>query len=130
MPNAINWLVASIIILLIDIPWLVFQMPNSQKMVAKIQGSPLRFRGWAAIPVYIALGYLLLQQNSMIGAVASGLAVYAVYDFTNLAIFDAYPIRTAVEDCLWGGFLFGTAYFIHRKAMPSVKGLVSALGGK
>jgi uncharacterized membrane protein len=126
----VNWLLASTIILLIDIPWLLFQMPNSQKMVSKIQGSPLRFRAWAAIPVYIALGYLLLQQTSVLGAVASGLAVYAVYDFTNVAIFDAYPIKTAVEDCLWGGFLFGIAYTIHRMAMPSVKGLVSALGGK
>ena len=126
----LSWLVASVLMLIIDIPWLVYQMPVWEKMVLKIQGSPLRFRGWAAIPVYAALGYLLLQQTSVLGAAASGVAVYAVYDFTNLSIFDAYSVRTAVEDSLWGGVLFATAYFIHRKAMPSVKGLVSAVGGK
>ena len=130
MISITSWLLASVLMLLVDIPWLVYQMPVWEKMVLQIQGSPLRFRGWAAIPVYVALGYLLLQQTSVLGAAASGVAVYAVYDFTNLSIFNAYPLQTAIADSLWGGVLFATAYFIHRKAMPSVKGLVSALGGK
>ena len=112
-----KWLFASILIFLIDIPWLIYQGSASQKMVSSIQGSPLRFRAWAAIPVYIALGYLLLQQKSVQSAAASGAAVYAVYDFTNLAIFDKYPLSFAIQDTLWGGVLFSLAYLLFsRKA--------------
>jgi len=108
-------LTASLILLLIDIPWLLFQSSASQKMVAGIQGSPLRFRLWSAIPVYLALGYLLLQQTSVQGAAASGLCVYAVYDFTNYAIFEQYPLSFAIQDTLWGGVLFAAAFWLLRK---------------
>jgi len=108
-------LVASLIILVIDIPWLLFQHSASQKMVAGIQGSPLRFRLWSAIPVYLALGYLLLQQKSVQGAAIAGLCVYAVYEYTNYAIFDKYPLSFVIQDTLWGGVLFGLAYWLLRK---------------
>jgi uncharacterized membrane protein len=103
-------ILASFLLLIIDIPWLLLQSSTFQKTVADIQGSPLRVKGWAAIPVYLALGYLLLQQKSAIGAAASGACVYAVYDFTTLAIFDKYPLYVAVLDTLWGGVLFSLGF--------------------
>ena len=33
-------------------------------------------------------------------------AVYAVYDFTVMAIFKDYPLYLALGDTLWGGILF------------------------
>jgi uncharacterized membrane protein len=103
-------LLASLIILIIDIPWLLLQGSTFKKTVADIQGSPLRVKGWAAIPVYLALGNLLVQQKSAAAAAASGACVYAVYDFTTLAIFDKYPLHVAVLDTLWGGVLFGLGF--------------------
>jgi uncharacterized membrane protein len=103
-------LTASFLLLLIDLPWLLFQGASYQKVVSSIQGSPLRLRAWAAIPVYLALGYLLLQQKSALSAAASGACVYAVYDFTTLAIFDKYPLYIALLDTLWGGVLFALAF--------------------
>jgi len=41
-----------------------------------------------------------------------GAAVYAVYDFTSLAILTKYSPTIAVADVLWGGVLFGTVYSI------------------
>jgi uncharacterized membrane protein len=35
-----------------------------------------------------------------------GAAVYAVYDFTNLAMFKNYTLSFALMDTLWGGALF------------------------
>jgi uncharacterized membrane protein len=32
--------------------------------------------------------------------------VYAVYDFTNVAIFEDYDWKFAIADSLWGGILF------------------------
>ena len=103
-------LIASLIILILDIPWLLLQGSTFKKTVADIQGSPLRVKGWAAIPVYLALGYLLVQQKSATAAAASGACVYAVYDFTTLAMFDNYPLKVALLDTLWGGVLFGIGF--------------------
>lgn len=103
-------LLAAVILLVLDIPWLLLQGSTFSKTVSDIQGSPLRVRWWAAIPVYLALGYLLLQQKSAAAAAASGACVYAVYDFTTLAMFDKYPLYVAVLDTLWGGVLFGLGF--------------------
>jgi uncharacterized membrane protein len=40
-----------------------------------------------------------------------------VYEFTNLAIFDKYPLSFVIQDTLWGGVLFSLAYLLFsRKA--------------
>jgi uncharacterized membrane protein len=109
-------LVAMIIIILIDIPWLTLQMTASQKMFSEIQGGrAVRMTLWPAVVVYIALAYLLLLQTSVRGAFLSGAAVYAVYDFTNLAVFKDYSLGFAVADTLWGGVLFSIAYLLVKR---------------
>ncbi|MGI9554420.1 MAG: DUF2177 family protein, partial [Vampirovibrionia bacterium] len=42
-----------------------------------------------------------------------GLFIYAVYDFTNLALIDGYRLDLAIIDSLWGSTLFAltTALF-------------------
>lgn len=105
-------LVAALLLIALDIPWLLATYSRSQAMFSSIQRSPLQMRMAAAIPVYAALSYLLLQQTSVAGAAASGVAVYAVYDFTNLLVFKNYTLEFAVADTLWGGVLFSTSYYI------------------
>lgn len=105
-----------IIIILIDIPWLAFQMSPSQKMFSEIQGGrAVRMTLWPAVIVYIALAYLLLLQTSMSGAFLSGAAVYAVYEFTNMAVFKDYSLGFAIADTLWGGVLFAIAYLLVKR---------------
>ena len=113
-----KFVVAMIIIILIDIPWLAFQMSPSQKMFSEIQGKPVRMTLWPAVIVYIALAYLLLLQTSMSGAFLSGAAVYAVYEFTNMAVFKDYSLGFAVADTLWGGVLFAIAYLLVKRIFP------------
>ena len=113
-----KFVVAMIIFILIDIPWLAFQMSPSQKMFSEIQGKPVRMTLWPAVIVYIALAYLLLLQTSMSGAFLSGAAVYAVYEFTNMAVFKDYSLGFAVADTLWGGVLFAIAYLLVKRIFP------------
>jgi uncharacterized membrane protein len=108
-------LLAPFLLILLDIPWLWFTSQGAKGSLAmfeKIQGVPVRFLLWPAVIVYIALAFLLLQQTSVQGAFLNGAAVYAVYDFTNLAILKDYTIQFAVMDTLWGGTLFALAYYI------------------
>jgi uncharacterized membrane protein len=117
--STVKMLLAPFLLLAIDIPWLWSTSGSSLAMFNKIQGVPVRFSLWPAVIVYIALAYLLLQQTSVKGAFLNGAAVYAVYDFTNLAILKDYTLQFAVTDTLWGGTLFAIAHYILNVKWPS-----------
>jgi uncharacterized membrane protein len=103
----------SLLLLVLDIPWLLLMSSTWQATIRGIQsGEAPYFRTWAAIPVYIALAYLLLQASSAEQAALMGLATYAVFDFTNLTIFKQYPLSIAIADSVWGAILFYAAYSI------------------
>jgi uncharacterized membrane protein len=91
---------------LFDLPWLLAIGETAQKLVLRIQGSELSLRFAPAFVVYLALAYLVLQVDTPFEAFKMGAAVYAVYDFTNLAMFKNYTLSFALMDTLWGGILF------------------------
>jgi uncharacterized membrane protein len=115
MQDTIKFLIALVLIPLIDAPWLYMTANSSLAMFEKIQGVPVRLSLWPLLPVYSALAYLLIQQTSVTGAFLNGMAVYAVYDFTNLSLFKNYSLEFAVTDTLWGGVLFATAHYLLSK---------------
>lgn len=100
----------ALIIAIIDLPYLMLVSSQFRPMIAAIQGSPLQFRLSAAIPVYLALGYLLTFASSWRSAALIGAATYAVYDFTNYATLTKYPLMFALQDTLWGGTLMAIAF--------------------
>jgi uncharacterized membrane protein len=105
------FLTTSLLLILIDAPWLYLNSASSVRWITSIQGGVRpAFRLWPAIPVYLALAYLLLQTTSVTQAFLYGVATYAVYDFTMLAVFRDYPLFTACSDALWGGVLFALTY--------------------
>ena len=95
-----------LLLALVDLPWLLMIGETAQKLVFRIQGSDLQLRFVPAFVVYLALAYLVLQTESPVEAFKMGVAVYAVYDFTNLAMFKNYTLQFALMDTLWGGILF------------------------
>jgi hypothetical protein len=95
------------LIFLLDLPWLSFIGGDYSALVRKIQGgSEPRMRPLAGIVVYPALAYLALKTTSLKDAFITGAAVYAVYDFTLMAVFKDYNLGMAIADTLWGGTLF------------------------
>jgi hypothetical protein len=107
-----EFLYAFILLILLDIPWLLATSAVAGDMVYTIQGSPLEFRMWPAPVVYLALAYLMTRVKTPTEAFLSGLCVYAVYDFTNLSIFEKYSPFFAVADSLWGGVLFALVRYV------------------
>lgn len=102
-----KFLVAIVLLLIIDIPWLTAMSSINTSVIADIQcGKQPYYRLNAALPVYIALAYLVLQVKDTKSAFLTGLATYAVYDFTVYVAFEKYPLWLALADCLWGGILF------------------------
>ena len=110
-------LVNAALIALVDTLWLTIISSTYQSAVRTIQGgSAVRIRPIFAIPVYLALGYLLDFAPTRQTAFLIGMAVYAVYDFTVLTIFEKYPLYLALTDMFWGGVLF----FIVKTFLPIV----------
>lgn len=109
-------LLFAFIIFIIDLPWLSAIGNSYSSAVQTIQGGyPMKTRPVAAVFVYLALSFLLLQTTSPKNAFLTGAAVYAVYDFTLMTIFKEYPLWIAISDTVWGGILFFIAYWIRQK---------------
>ena len=113
MINAVQIGSIAILMAVLDAPWLFLQRNTVKDFVEEIQGGrSMQTRMWAAIPVYLALGYLTTQAPSAPRAFLLGMCTYAVYDFTNLLAFDKYPLSFAVADTLWGGFLMAVTWWL------------------
>jgi len=106
------FLIALFLLPLVDAPWLYLTSPYVIPIYEKIQGGPLKVAPLAAIVVYVALAWLLIQQTSITNAFLNGAAIYAVYDFTNLTIFKDFSLTMAIADTLWGGCLFAICHYV------------------
>ena len=90
---------------------------NSQ--INKIQGSRIQLNIYGAIFCYIALifglwFFIIREKRPIWHAFLLGLVIYAVYEFTNWALFKDWSIKTVLIDTLWGGILFSlTTKFIY-----------------
>lgn len=100
------------VLLFVDILWLSTGGIYARAMVERIQGEAVSFRYVSAIIVYAALAYLLLETSSYQQAFFRGMAIYAIYDFTNYALFEKYDWKFAIADTLWGGVLFVCARYL------------------
>ena len=113
MENAVQILLIALLMAILDAPWLLLNRKWVNDFVEDIQGGrQLQIRGWAGIPVYLALAYLVTQAPNAPRAFLLGLSTYAVYDFTNLFVFDKYPLTFAIGDTLWGGVLLGVTWWM------------------
>ena len=117
MNSFLALLVYGAILVFVDSLYLKHIAPHFGKMIAGIQGSPMRMKLGAAVVVYIALlglwfTFVFKEKdtldfwNTISRAFLLGLFTYAVYDFTNLALIKDYRLDLAVIDTVWGGLLF------------------------
>lgn len=98
---------------ILDLPWLYIQGPAVKDIVRDIQADrSMNVRLWGAVPVYLAIGYLVSQIHSAPRAFLAGMCTYAVYDFTQIVTFDKYPVWFAMADSLWGGLLVSLVWWV------------------
>jgi uncharacterized membrane protein len=107
-----SFIVSSILLVLVDSIYLYFiGKPVFDKTVAAIQNSSLVVNIAPAVFTYILmailLNYFIISVNkSVFDAFILGFCTYGIFDFTNMAIFKKYNLRTAITDTLWGAILF------------------------
>ena len=118
-------IIFTVLVLLIDLIYLKNIVGEFSKMVNKIQGSPITTNMQAAAVVYVAIvvvWYVFIWsemknkglKQSVIRAGILGVCTYAIFDFTNMAIFKNYRLDLSIMDSVWGGILFALCtYLVH-----------------
>jgi uncharacterized membrane protein len=108
----LQYLLSAIIFVILDGLYLNLIKGYFNKQVKAIQGSDIQINIIAAGITYIflifGLNYFIIRNHrSVKDAALFGLVIYAVYEFTNLALFKNWFITTTIIDSLWGAILFG-----------------------
>jgi uncharacterized membrane protein len=110
----------SIIFTAVDSFYLTTSAPHFKRIVSNIQGSPLVLRMLPTLLCYISLlfglyYFIIREKRSYIDAGILGLVIYAVYEFTNKAIFNDWTWFTVFMDTIWGGVLYAlTTYLVYK----------------
>ena len=122
-----SFIVSSVLLVLVDSVYLYFiGKPVFDKTVMAIQNSALSVNLAPAVFTYILmailLNYFIISVNkSPFDAFILGFCAYGIFDFTNMAIFKKYNLRTAITDTLWGAILFFTVtsitYYVKKSNM-------------
>lgn len=111
-------LVFALIMLLIDIPWIIFIMSKLYKNIFQININVI-----AALIAYLCmiLTYPLIiskfnhLEDQIKIAIGLGLATYGTYGFTLAAIYNKYPISVAFAETIWGIILYSVTTIITHK---------------
>ncbi len=96
--------------------------------VEGIQKTPLQLNKvyglLSYIFIWIILFYFVVKDTNntniktkMFEAFLLGFCTYAIFDFTNLAIFTNYKLSTALIDMTWGGLVFLITTYLVVKVM-------------
>jgi uncharacterized membrane protein len=127
-----------IVFLALDLTYLGYVMAGFYKSelgaLARRSGDALSPVWWAALVVYvlIPLGIVLFALPRVDGdrwlpsalswGFVYGVVLYGVYDFTNYATLERWPLKLTFADILWGGVLCslvtGFASFVDRWMRP------------
>lgn len=108
----------AIIFLVFDYFYLSNVVGIFDNVVKAIQGSGINFKILGAVGAYSAIVYqfyhfiVAKKDTKMIDAFVLGLTSYAIYDFTNYALFDKYPLDIGLMDTLWGGVLYAFVFWV------------------
>ena len=110
-------LIAAILVVAVDSFYLNMVKGHWENQVRDVQKSAMKINLTGAALSYIfiifALNYFILRKNASVGdAFLLGLAIYGIFEFTNMAIFKEWQLYTVITDTLWGGALFAIVTYM------------------
>ena len=113
----LSLLFSAVLFVCIDFIYLYSIKDYFNKQIKNIQGSPIKPNLLGIVVTYAALifginYFIISQKRSIWDAFLLGIVIYAVYEFTNLALFKNWRILTTIMDTTWGGILFALTTFI------------------
>ena len=114
---------------LLDLLFFWVNGPFLYKIIRGVQGKSSQIRIGGAVLCYLALTLLMYFTLSLdyLKTFGLGMGIYAVYEGTNYAIFEKWPLQMVIMDTLWGGLLFVLVKFIYHglKKLSPIKKLMT-----
>lgn len=113
-------IISGLVLLFLDYIYLSTPSLYFNKVVKSIQGKPISIKPVGIFITYFfiifSLNYFIIATNRSIkDAFILGLTTYGIYDGTNYAILDKWPLKAVFLDTIWGGILYGlTTYFTYK----------------
>lgn len=106
--------------LLVDIFFLMLISKKISNIIYNIQGSQLKLNLIYATIVYLFVciqlyTFIIVPKASLQHAFLLGASTYAIFEFTNMAIFKEWSYQMAIIDTLWGGILYSLSTYILRR---------------
>lgn len=112
-----NFILLSLAYLVLDFSWITIMTPIVyKKTFESIQKSRLLFNTPYAILAYMTLLYTLyyicrplsrtFNSYKWFAYTSVGFVIYAIYNFTNAAVFTEYSSKMIILDILWGTIVF------------------------
>ena len=110
--------------LILDSIYLTLTKNYYNNLVTKIQKSPLELKVMPAAGAYSIIlfsWYYFVFQNiknqskkkSIIDSAVLGFCMYSLFDFTNMAIFKNWDLKTVIIDSIWGSILYTLTTIIY-----------------
>ena len=117
-----QYLIFSIILILVDSVYLTLSSTFFNKQISSIQKSPLSLKmvSTALCYLFLTIGifyFAIIKKLSLLETFFLGIFVYGVYETTNHAIFKNWQWTTVIMDTIWGGILFSLVTFLYRKTI-------------
>lgn len=111
----IQTIIFGIVMTLIDVPWISLVMSRLYKNVFKIKinyiGAMIAYLCMIVTYPFIISKFDTLKEKLEV-ALVIGLITFGTYGFTLAAIYNKYPLTTALAETLWGMTLFTLTTFI------------------
>ena len=105
-------------LLVLDSIYLGIQSSYLSKVIESVQKSPSKVRYAPALLVYIYLTVvvigLLKYKVSIRDSFLFGMCVYGIYEATNYATLERWPLYLFIADTIWGGVLISLTTYIAR----------------
>ena len=103
--------VSATVMLLLDSIYLSSFKTYFNRVFHSIQGSEITIKYSGVVLCYIVLlfgiNYFIISRRApLLDAFILGFVIYAIYETTNYATLDNWPVFMILLDSLWGGILF------------------------
>ena len=112
------FLIFSLVLISLDMLWLSYFAKVIGSVISNIQKSPMKVNVYAAVVAYMIMCvsyYFIAFENGKPNYFKGGLlglAMYGVFEFTNLATFKNWSSAVALQDISWGIFLSISSLYI------------------
>ena len=108
------------ILTVLDVAYLAVFGKYFNKSIMKLQGTKLQLKYIPAILCYLLLifvlhHFIISKNGKPLEAFILGASIYGVYELTNYATLNNWPLEMVLLDTTWGGILFALTTLFYYK---------------